>query len=125
MLLIRFLEAFSLPWEDDISMSPSSRDWEASSSGVADTGVAPMSEETLVKAACGSSQAKFARNPSSAKSLIRRGFFGPRVTSPSATDDKILASASGLIRRGFLGSSHAPPALPVVKGSTPHSNGDG
>jgi hypothetical protein len=58
------------------------------------------------------------------KSLIRWRFFGPRADSPSlATDDEIPALASGLIYRGFLGSSLAPPALPVVKGSTPHSDG--
>jgi hypothetical protein len=63
--------------------SPASWHWEASGFGVADTIVA-VSEETLVKAAHGSSQAKSTRNPSSAKSLIRWGFFGPRVDSFSS-----------------------------------------
>jgi hypothetical protein len=49
------LEPFSLPWEEDILTSPSSKDWEAPSSVVADIVIAPVSEETSVKAACGSS----------------------------------------------------------------------
>jgi hypothetical protein len=56
-------EAFALPWEVDEPASPSCRDEEASSSGVE-----------------GGTQ--MVRPPAPMKSLLRRGFFGPRIGSP-------------------------------------------
>ena len=95
------LEAFSLPWEVDVLASPGSSEWEGSDSGVADSVVLPMSEVILANP-----QAK----SSPAKSLLRRGFLGPRAAHPlSVLDDAPLAPASALIRRGFLGSGHVPP----------------
>jgi hypothetical protein len=82
---------FPLPWEDDLSVSPRSR-------FKVDL---PGSEETLDKAACGSSQAKAARNSSPVRSLIRRGFFGPRAAPPPTVPAL---------------TSPAPPALPGVMG---------
>jgi hypothetical protein len=87
--------SFPLPWEDDLSVSPSSRDEEVSVSGVADPVDLPGSKETLAKG--GSSQAKSARISSPAKSLIRRGFFGPRAAPPTVLDDVLHAPASDLI----------------------------
>jgi hypothetical protein len=111
---------FPLPWEDDLSVSPSNRDWEVSVSGVADPVDLPGSEETLAKG--GSSQANFAWISSPAKSLIRCNFLGPRA-APTVLDDVLPAPASDLIRRGFLGSCSVPPTLPVVKGATSLSEG--
>jgi hypothetical protein len=56
-------EAFALPWEVDELVSPSCRDKEASSSG--DEGGTQM-----------------VRPPAPMKSLLRRGFLGPRNVSP-------------------------------------------
>jgi hypothetical protein len=56
-------EAFALPWEVDEPASPSCRDEEASSSGVE-----------------GGTQ--MVRAPAPMKSLLRRGFLGPRIGSP-------------------------------------------
>ena len=98
---------FPLPWEDDLSVSPSSKVQEGSISGVVVSVDLPGLEETLAKAACGSSQAKSTRNSSPAKSLIRRGFFGSRDAPPTVLDDTL----PGL-------TSPAPPALPGVKGAT-------
>jgi hypothetical protein len=56
-------EAFALPWEVDEPASPSCRDEEASSSGVE-----------------GGTQ--MVRSPAPMKSLLRRGFLGPRIGSP-------------------------------------------
>jgi hypothetical protein len=56
-------EAFALPWEVDEPASPSCRDEEASSSGVE-----------------GGTQ--MVRCPAPMKSLLRRGFLGPRIGSP-------------------------------------------
>jgi hypothetical protein len=103
------LEAYSLSWEYDLSASLGNRDWEASDFGVADSIDLPVSEVTLAKVVCGSTQAKFAWNSSPAKSLIIRGFLGPRA-APTVLDDFLPTSASALIRRGFLGSCLAPPA---------------
>jgi hypothetical protein len=44
------LEASSLHWEEDFPASPCSRDREASSSGVANSVVGPVSEVLLAKA---------------------------------------------------------------------------
>ena len=49
---------FPLPWEDDLSVSPSSKVREGSASGEVVFVVLPGSEEPLAKVACGSSQAK-------------------------------------------------------------------
>ena len=100
-------EAFSVPWEVDVLASPICKDREDTSSGVEDTQVV---------------------SPSSlAKSLIRRGFFGPRAVSPSLVvlKEVILSSKGkdpipefGLIRRGFLGSGSVSPSLPVVSSTS-------
>jgi hypothetical protein len=79
------------PWEEDLLASP----WkETSGSGVADTVEAPVSEIILAKASC---------TPDKAPSLIRRGFFGPRVASSSPSRDKeVPLSSKG---KGALPSS--------------------
>jgi hypothetical protein len=64
----------------------------------------PGSEETLAKAARGSSHAKSARISSPAKSLIRHGFLGLRAAPPTVSNDALSALTS--------------PALPVVKGDS-------
>jgi hypothetical protein len=46
---------FPLPWEDDLSVNPSSRVRIGFVSGVVVSVDLPRSEETLAKAACGSS----------------------------------------------------------------------
>jgi hypothetical protein len=84
-------EAFSLPWEEDLSASP----WEeVSGSGVAATVEAPVSETSLVKDVRPSSQAP---------SLIRREFFGPMtVSSPSGPlREKILSRRLACSGGGF------------------------
>ena len=67
------------------------------------------------------------RSSSPAKSLIRRGFFGPRAVSPSPVVLKEVSLSSkgkdpipeiGLICWGFLGSSSVAPSLPVVSPSS-------
>jgi hypothetical protein len=79
------LEAFSLPWEDDLEASPGSSDWEESESGVADSVNLPVPDVSL---------AKVVRGSSPAKSLIRRGFLGPRAApTPTVSDDAALLSA--------------------------------
>jgi hypothetical protein len=79
------LEAFSLPWEDDLAASPGSSDWEESESGVADSVNLPVPDVSLAKVVCGSSPAK---------SLIKQGFLGPRaVPTPTVSDDAALHSA--------------------------------
>jgi hypothetical protein len=116
-------EAYSLPWEDDLSASPSSSDWEASDSGVVDFVDLPMLKVTLAKVVRGSPQAKSAWNSSPAKSLIRWGFLGLRVAPPMVLDDVLLTPATALIRRGFLGSCRVPLALLAVKGFVSLSDG--
>jgi hypothetical protein len=75
-------EAFLFPWE------------EASGSRVADTVEEPMLEVFPDKASCA---------PVKAPSLIRRGFFGPRIASSSPSRDKeIPLSSKG---KGVLPSS--------------------
>jgi hypothetical protein len=67
----------------------------------------------LAKAVRSPSQAKSTHNPGLAMGLIRRGFFGPSVTSPSpVTADENPAK-----------TCFDSPSLLLVKGSTPHSNG--
>ena len=96
-------------------MSPGSSEWEGSDSRVADSVVLPMSEVILANP-----QAK----STSAKTLLRRGFLGPRAAHPlSVLDDALLAPASALICRGFLGSGHVPPTVPAVMGSVSPSDG--
>jgi hypothetical protein len=56
-------EAFALPWEVDEPASPSCRDKEASSSG-------------------GEGGTQMVRPPAPMRSLLRRGFLGPRIVSP-------------------------------------------
>jgi hypothetical protein len=60
------LEAYSLPWEDDLLVSPGSNDGEASDSRVADSVDLSGSEVTL---------AKVVRGSPPAKSFIRQGFW--------------------------------------------------
>jgi hypothetical protein len=108
---------------DDLSASLSSSDWESSNFGVADSVDLPVLEVTLAKVVHGSLQAKFARNSSPTKSLIRQGFLGPRATPPSVLDDVRPTQASALIRWGFLGLCPIPPALPAVKGFVSLSDG--
>jgi hypothetical protein len=108
------LKAFSLPGEDELAASPGSSDWEDSDSGVD----LPVLEVTLAKVICGSSQAKSVRNSSPVKSLIRRGFLGPRAApTPTVLDDALPAPASALLRWGFLGPCPIPPTLPNDKAS--------
>jgi hypothetical protein len=88
---------FPFPWEDNLSLSPSSRVREGSVSGEVVSVVLLGSEESLAKFICGSSQDKSVQNSSSRKSLIKCGFFGPRAASAP--------------------TSSAPPAMPGVKGA--------
>jgi hypothetical protein len=101
---------FPLPWEDDSSVSPNNRDREGAVSGMADSIILPGSVEILAKA---SSQAKSARNSSPAKSLIKRGFLGSRVTPPPTVLDDVITTPA----------SPAPPTMPMVKGATSLSDG--
>jgi hypothetical protein len=87
----------------DVLASPLSRDREDVSS---------RAEETQV-----------VRPSSPAKSLIQRGFFGPRAVSPSSMVLKEVSLSSkgkdptpeiGLMCRGFLGLSSVSSSLPVV-----------
>jgi hypothetical protein len=114
-------KAFALPWEVAFSVSPGSSDGEASVFGVADTVELTVSEETSANAVRGSSQTKSARNPSPTKSLIRRGFFGPRAASPPTVRvrkakrmrelknlDCYMSPMKGQRRRGDVGSKPSP-----------------
>ena len=92
-------ESFSLPWE------------EVSGSGVVDFVKALMLEISLAKTVC---------SPPQALSLICRGFFGPRIVSPSpsgvmeaslSSKGKDPPSENGLICRGFLGSNFGSSSL--------------
>jgi hypothetical protein len=105
------LEASSLHWEEDFPASPCSRDREASSFGVANLVVGPVSEVSLAKAVRSPPQAKPARNPSLAMGLIRHGFFGPQPSPNKAIENHALVIG--------LGSN----SLLVVKRVTPHSDG--
>jgi hypothetical protein len=89
------LEAFSIPGEDEVVASPGSSDWEDSDSGVADSVDLPASEVSLA-----------AQNSFPAKSLIRRGFLGPRATH-TVSDDALPS----------------PPAMPATKGRSHLSGG--
>jgi hypothetical protein len=85
----------------------------ASGSEVVDIVIATVSEDTLAKAVCSPSHAKSTRNLALAMSLIRRGFFGLSAASPS------LITADENPAKTCFDS----PFLPLVKGSTPHSDG--
>jgi hypothetical protein len=96
---------------------------EDSFSGQADFVVSLVTEETLVKAD---------QIPSSAKGLIKQGFFGPRAIPPSplvvmeasmssqgqeeghVKADKIPVLEKDLIRQGCIGSKIASPPMPVA-----------
>jgi hypothetical protein len=96
---------FPLPWEEDVSVSPSGRVRDGFASGEVASVELPGSEEHLAKDVCGSSQAKSARNSSPAKSLFRIGLLGPRAAPTPAQ------------------ASPAPPTLPGAKGATSIPNG--
>jgi hypothetical protein len=76
-------------------VSHSGRAREGSASGEVASLELPGSEEPLAKDVCGSSQAKSARNSSPAKSLIKRGFLGPRATPPPAPTSPALPTLLG------------------------------
>jgi hypothetical protein len=76
---VRFPD-FPLPYEDDLSVSPNGREWVDFVSVVPHSVDLPGEEETL---ALTSTQAKSTRKSSLVKSLIKRGFFGPRAIAPS------------------------------------------
>jgi hypothetical protein len=97
-------------------VSPLRRDREDSFSGPADSVFSPATEDTLVKAD---------QIPSSAKGLIKQGFFGPRAVTPSllvvmeasmssqgkeevpAKANKIPVPETGLTSQGCFGSKIA------------------
>jgi hypothetical protein len=99
------LAASSVPCAVDFPMSPLRRDRKDSFYGPADSVFSTMTEETLVKADW---------IPSSAKGLIRRGFFGPRAVPPSPL---VVMEASraghGSVRVGFGPFGHPTRAHPV------------
>jgi hypothetical protein len=115
------LAASSAPCAVDPA-SPLRRNEEDSFSGQVDFVVSLVTEETLVKAD---------QIPSSAKGLIKRGFFGPRAIPPSllvvieasmssqgqeeghVKADKIPVLEKDLIRQGCSGSKIASPPMPV------------
>jgi hypothetical protein len=68
-------------------VSPNGREWIDSDSGVPDSIDLLGEEETL---ALVSTQAKPNRKSSLAKSMIKRGFFGPRAAAPPTVVDDVL-----------------------------------
>jgi hypothetical protein len=94
---VRFPD-FPLPWEDDLAGSPNGSERVDTVSGVQDSFDLSGEEETLVLA---STQTKSDWKSSPVKSLIKRGFFGPRAaTPPSVVVDVLPDPACELIRWG-------------------------
>jgi hypothetical protein len=110
------LAASSVPCAVDFPMSPLRRDRKDSFYGPADSVFSTMTEETLVKADW---------IPSSAKGLIRRGFFGPRAVPPSPLVVMEASSAGhGSVRAGFGPFGHLTRAHRVWNFPTHSSKGN-
>ena len=103
-----------------ISANPRRSEREVSLTGTADSIYVPVTEV-----------AKTDRIPASAKGLIRRGFFGPRIISPSSVLKEAFVSSQSFKIDSSLGAEELcrvreaslPPSLPVLS-SSPSSKVD-